>query len=118
LEPLKDGYSSLLLFGFLVYPRHLQLIQPSILLVLIGDISPDCFRIATYRIHEISTRPEGLARVVPVSLQVVTRNMYRTLALDVAHRTRHRQLRWHVQQHVNMIGHYVPFFDPTLLLLG
>lgn len=97
MEPLKAAWFSSLVFLVDVRsffdPRHLHLVEPPIFLLLLGDVSPDQLRVSAYRIHEKAARPEGLARVVSLSLQEVPCHVDCTLALDVTHDAGHLQLR-------------------------
>jgi len=42
--------------------------------------------------------------------------MNRTLSLDVPDHFRNRVLWWNLDQHMDVIGHQMPFHDPTVLL--
>ena len=45
-------------------------------------------------------------------------DMNRALSFDVAYHARHRDLRRHIQKHVHMVRHDMPFLYPTLFVPG
>ena len=61
--------------------------------------------------------PNPLPSVISLSPQKVPRHVNRTLALDVSHHARYRQFRRHIDQHVHVIRHDMPFFYPTFFML-
>jgi hypothetical protein len=58
--------------------------------------------------------PEVPYDEVALALAVIPRQVNRALALDESDHLRHRVLRRNRQQHVPVVRHQVPFFDPTL----
>ena len=48
----------------------------------------------------------------------VARHLDGALAFDVAHNAEDAELRWNLDQYVNMVGHQVPFVDDASLLFG
>jgi hypothetical protein len=57
-----------------------------------------------------------VAREVTLPLSVATRDIDRALSLDVPDHLCDRVLRWDLDQHVDVIGHQMPFHDPTVPL--
>jgi hypothetical protein len=53
-----------------------------------------------------------------LSFAVSSRKMDRALAFDVANHLTDRIFRRYRQQHVNVVGHQMPFFDAAFPLLG
>jgi hypothetical protein len=84
---------------------------------LLGYVFADGFGIPSNRINEETSGPNPLPSVISLSPQKMPRHVNRALALDVSHDARYRQFRRHIDQHVHVIRHHMPFFYPTFFML-
>ena len=89
-----------------------------ILLLLATDVVSDLGLVAAYRRDKVPPRPKVLAHEVPPALGVCARDVDRALALEVPDHLRDRVLRRDRDQHMHMIQHQMPLFDPALLVLS
>src|SRR6266851_2099908 len=96
---------------------QIHLVQAVVFSLLISDVLPYHRFVSTYGRDEVSSCPEVLPHKISLLLSVYTGQMDRALALDETDHLRNRIFRWDGNRHVNVVGHQVPLFDPTLLLL-
>jgi hypothetical protein len=80
------------------------------------DVFTDLRFVSTHRGHEVAACPELVPCKVALPLSVTTRDMDRALPFDEPDHLRDRVLRWNFDQHMDVIGHQMPFHDPTILL--
>src|SRR4030095_11367285 len=90
----------------------------NIFLLLVADIFPDLALIAAYSRHEIAPGPETFPQEIAAPPPIRASNVNSALTLKIAHDACHRILGRNTQQHMDMIGLQVPFFDATVLLPG
>jgi len=94
------------------------LLQLLVFTFLVLDVFPDDRFVSTYGRDEIPARPEALSDEPALSFAVNSRKMDRALAFDVPNHLTDRIFRRYRQQHVNVVGHQMPFFDAAFSLLG
>lgn len=92
--------------------------ESSILCLLLLDVASDPFRISSHCIDEKPSRPQVLPSVIAFPFQYMPRHVDRTLALQIPHYARHRQLRRNAHQHVHVIWQYMPLFYHAVFLFG
>ena len=81
---------------------------------MVLDIGPDGFLVPPNRRDEIAPSPEFVSRKIARFALDVLRNPDRTLAFHEPDHLRHGVFRRNRNQHVDVIGHQMPFFDPAL----
>ena len=93
-----------------------------LLLLLLGFLLPDVVadRLLgqTDGADAVPTRPEVVAREVPLPTQILPVNSNRRLPFQEAHRVRHTEFRRHAQQHVHVICKRVAFHQPHTVPLA
>jgi hypothetical protein len=57
-----------------------------------------------------------VTREVSLPLRIPPRDVDRALPFDEPDHFRNRVFRWNLDQHVDVVGHQMPFHDPTVLL--
>src|SRR5438128_2110970 len=85
--------------------------------VLVADVAAHFFFFKTNGRDRIATSPEMLAREVAF-FALHAGNGNRALALEKTDDRRDRQFRRDLHHHMDVIGHQMPFEDPTFFLPG
>jgi hypothetical protein len=95
---------------------QVHLFQSLMFMLLVSEVFPDQRFVSPYGLDEVASCPDVLPDNVSLALNVHPRQVNRTLSLDIPNQLRHRILRRDRDHHVHVIGHQMPFLDPTLLL--
>jgi len=90
-----------------------KLIHLAILKLLVPDVGPDCFLIPAHRRDEISACPELVPGEVLRLPFDILRDPNRAFALDKADHLGNRVFWRNRDQHVDMVCHEMPLFDPA-----
>ena len=94
---------------------HLTVVTP-VLLLLISNVFANQLLVTPHSADVVASRPERLAGEIPAAAFAMPRNPDCALALDEADDRAHLVLWRNGYQHVDMVGHHMPFLDPALLL--
>jgi hypothetical protein len=87
-----------------LFLKHTQLIETTIFLLLLLDVSPDGRFIFSNGRNIVTPGPEMLAGKILTMTHKIPRYMNRTLTLDESDYLRHGVFRRYRDQHMNMIG--------------
>ena len=96
----------------------MQLVEPSVLGLLLFDVFTDRLLVSSYRGYELPSGPEIVAGEVFPFAEEAPCDVDGTFALDETNHLRHAILGRNTDQHVHMVYHKVALQYPALPLHG